>query len=64
MANPSAAPTRKVGVSGAVGAATTVVVILLGQLGVDVTPELAAALATLLMFVASYLVAEPKEPPR
>lgn len=62
MSQPSAVPTRKVGVSGAVGALTTVVVIILGQLGVDVTPELAAALATLLMFVASYLVPEKETP--
>jgi hypothetical protein len=48
-------PFPKVEAAGAGGALATVIVFALGQAGVEVTPELAAALATLIAFGAAYL---------
>jgi hypothetical protein len=48
-------PQPKVAAGGAAGAVATIVVFVLGQAGVDVTPEVAAALATIISFAAGYL---------
>jgi enamine deaminase RidA (YjgF/YER057c/UK114 family) len=48
-------PTPKIQAVGVAGAATTVVVFIAGQLGLDLTAEVAAALTTLIAFGAGYL---------
>jgi hypothetical protein len=48
------APTRKVSAAGAAGAVTILVVFIAGQFGLEVPPEAAAALTTLLAFAAGY----------
>lgn len=45
----------KTAASGVVGCVTLVTVFVLGELGVDVPPDVAAAVTTILMFVAAYL---------
>jgi hypothetical protein len=51
----SAAPRPKVAAAGIAGAATTLLIWILNSfLGVEVSPEVAAALATILAFVAGY----------
>ncbi len=50
-------PHPKVAASGTAGAATIVLVWVLGQAGVSVPPEVAAAVTTLLSFAAGYLKA-------
>lgn len=50
-----ARPVPKVAAAGASGAAATILVWLVGLLGVDVPPEVAAAFATLLAFAGGYL---------
>lgn len=45
----------KVAAAGAVGALVTVIVVVAGQLGYNVSADLAAALTTLLSFAAGYL---------
>jgi hypothetical protein len=55
---PSAAPTQKVVAGGAAGAAAVLVVFIAGQFGVDVPPEVAAALTVLLAAVAAWLKRE------
>ena len=56
----SAAPTAKVASSGAVGAFVLIVIWALDDYaGVSVPPEVAAALTTLLSFIAGYLT-KPK----
>jgi len=49
-------PQRKVVAGGATGALSSIVVWLLQQQGIDVPPEIAVAITTLLSFVVSYLV--------
>lgn len=58
-ASPSKRPVAKVSAAGGAGAVATVVVVVLQAVGLDVSPELAAAIATLASFVAGYLT-----PPR
>jgi hypothetical protein len=48
-------PTPKIQAAGAAGAATTVLVFVAGQLGLDITPEVAAAVTTLIATGAGYL---------
>lgn len=55
MTAPTAKPTAKVFAAGAAGAATIVAVWAVGLLGVDVPPEVAAAVTTLLATGAGYL---------
>jgi putative flippase GtrA len=51
----SAAPRPKVAAAGIAGAATTILIWILNSLlGVEVPPEVAAALATILAFLAGY----------
>jgi putative flippase GtrA len=49
-------PQRKVVAGGATGALSSIVVWLLQQQGVDVPPEIAVAITTLLSFIVSYWV--------
>lgn len=49
------APSRKVSAAGAAGAVTVLVVFTAGAFGLEVPPEAAAALTTLLAFAAGYL---------
>jgi hypothetical protein len=55
---PSAAPTRKVGTGLVAGSAVTILVWFLDLVGISVPAEVAAALTTILVFVASYFVQE------
>jgi len=51
----SVAPRPKVAAAGIAGAAATILIWILHDLaGVDVTPEVAAAIATILAFLAGY----------
>jgi hypothetical protein len=52
---PTAAPTSKVTAAGAGGAASILLVYIAGLFGVDVPPAAAAAVATLLAFLAGYI---------
>ncbi len=57
----SVAPRPKIAAAGIAGAATTILIWILHDLvGVEVPPEVAAALATLLAFAAGYLT--PQSP--
>ena len=58
MNQPTAAPTSKVQAAGAAGAASILIVFTAGELGLDIPPEAAAAIATLLSFAAGYLKQE------
>ncbi|GAB3475236.1 hypothetical protein [Amycolatopsis cihanbeyliensis] len=49
-------PTRKVGLSGAVGALTVILVWILSGLGVDVPAEVSTAITSILMFAVGYRV--------
>lgn len=51
-------PDKKVQAGTAAGAATVLVVFIAGQFGVDVPPEAAAAVSTLLGFAAAYFKRE------
>lgn len=51
-------PTKKVGTATAAGAAGVLVVFIAGQLGVEVSPEVAAAITTLFAFVGGYFKRE------
>jgi hypothetical protein len=53
--SPSAAPVPKVASAGITGAAVTLIISALGYYGIELPPEVAAALATLFAFVAGYL---------
>lgn len=53
-------PEPKVAAGGAAGAVTVLVVFIAGQLGLEVPPEAAAALTTLLAFGAGYLTPRGK----
>lgn len=53
---PTLKPTTKVTAGGLGGAVAVLTVAILGQFGVDLGAEVAAALTTLLSFGASYLV--------
>lgn len=48
-------PQPKIAAAGVSGAAATVLVWILGEVGVDVPPEVAAALATLLSFAGGWV---------
>lgn len=48
------APDTKVKAGGAAGAASILVVFIAGELGLDVSAEVAAAVTTLLTFAAAY----------
>jgi len=52
-------PTPKVASAGIAGAAVTIVVWLIGLLGVEIPGEVAAALAAVFAFVAGYLIPDP-----
>jgi hypothetical protein len=52
---PTTAPTSKVTAAGAGGAASILLVYIAGLFGVDVPPAAAAAVATLLAFLAGYI---------
>ncbi len=45
----------KASAAGVAGAVTLVIVFVLGQLGVEIPPDVAAAATTIIMFVAAYL---------
>lgn len=51
-------PTRKVASASAGGAAAVLITFIAGQFGVDVPPEAAAAIATLLAFVGGFYTRE------
>ena len=48
-------PVPKVIAAGAMGGVTIILVWLLGQFGVDVPPEVASSITTVLSFIAGYL---------
>lgn len=52
------APKPKVAAAGGAGAAATLIVFIAGQFGLDITPEAAAAIATLLAFAGGYITKE------
>lgn len=54
---PSRKPTKKVAAAGSAGAASIVLVWLLGQAGVDVPAEVASAITVLIATAAGYLKA-------
>lgn len=56
------APTSKVSAAGAGGAAGIVIVFIAGQFGLDVSPEVAAAITTLIALVAGYFKRESATP--
>jgi enamine deaminase RidA (YjgF/YER057c/UK114 family) len=58
MSQPSNTPTSKVTAATGAGAASVLVVFIAGQLGLDVSPEVAAAIATLLAFAGGYVKKE------
>lgn len=49
-------PVRKVSAAGLAGALSVVLVFILGQFKIEVTPEVASAITTVLAFAAGYLV--------
>lgn len=53
-------PTRKVGMSGVAGAATTVLVFLSAALGYPIPPEVAASMVVLIMFGVAYMTDDAK----
>jgi nanoRNase/pAp phosphatase (c-di-AMP/oligoRNAs hydrolase) len=54
MNQDSAVPTNKVQAAGIAGAATILIVFICQQLGLEVPPEAASALTTLIAFTAGY----------
>jgi hypothetical protein len=58
MDQPTLKPTNKVSAATAAGAASILLVFVLGELGVDLTSEAAAAVATLLAFAGGYFTRE------
>lgn len=55
MNQDSPAPTNKVAAAGAAGALSVLIVFIAGQLGLEIPPEAAAAITTLLSFGAGYM---------
>lgn len=55
---PTNTPTRKVTAAGAGGGAGILIVFVAGQFGLDMSPEVASAITTLLAFVAGYFKRE------
>ena len=55
MSAPSKAPVPKVAAAGSAGALGTVLIYVAGLLGVELPPEVAAAVVALVMFAAGYL---------
>jgi hypothetical protein len=55
---PDATPTNKVAASTAAGAVSVLIVFTASLFGLEVPPEAAAALATVLAFAAGYLTKE------
>lgn len=51
----AATPVPKVAAAGVAGAVTTLIVFIASRLGLDVPPDAAAALTTLIAFAAGYL---------
>ncbi len=58
MATQTRKPRPKVAAAGASGTAATAVIAIAGQLGLDLTPEVAGAVVALASFAAGYLKAE------
>ena len=58
MNQPTAAPTQKVAAAGIGGSLAIVLVYVIGQFGVDLPAEVAAAVATIVSFLAGYFVKE------
>jgi hypothetical protein len=58
--NMNMTPTRKVGTGAAAGAFVTLAIWLAGMFGVDLPPEGAAGITTVLTFALSWLVPERK----
>lgn len=56
------APDTKVKAGGLAGTVTLLIVIVLGQFGVEVPPEAAAAITTLLGFLAAYFKRDALSP--
>jgi len=54
----------KVQAAGLAGAITTIVVFIAGQLGLEITAEVGAALTTVLATLAGYLKPETAAPPQ
>lgn len=52
------APTQKVAAGGAASAAAVLIVFIADQLGLEIPPEAAAAIATLLGFAGAYIKRE------
>jgi hypothetical protein len=47
-------PTNKVAAGGAAGALSILIVFVIGQLGIDLPPEVSSALTVLISFAAGY----------
>jgi putative flippase GtrA len=63
MAESTKIPTRKVAAGGIAGAITTVIIsICKDAIGYEMSPDLAAAVTTLVSFAVSYFVPNPPEP--
>jgi hypothetical protein len=58
MNQPTAAPTEKVTAATTSGVAAVLIIFIAGQLGLDIPPAAAAAIATLLAFAGGYLKKE------
>lgn len=58
MNQPDAQPTNKVAAAGISGAASVLLVYVLGQFGLDVPPEVASAITVLAAFGAGYMTKE------
>jgi hypothetical protein len=56
----SSAPTNKVAAAGIGGSVAVVLVWLAGMFGIEVPPEVAAAVTTLISFFSGYLVKEKR----
>ena len=52
-------PNRKVGVGALAGAATAILIWIIGMKGVAVPPEVAVAITVILTFGVSYFIPEP-----
>ena len=58
VSQPTQAPSRKMAGAGLGGVLTTLIIAVLSQVGVDISPDVAAAIATLLSFLVGYFVKE------
>lgn len=57
---PTAAPTAKIAASGIGGSVSVVLIWLAGMAGIEVPPEVAGAVATIISFFSGYLVREKR----